>query len=518
MRSREPSEVELWADFAHIIDSALDKLPPQEVTVYRGFHVSLTQVSHEFQQGKVVWLPSVSSATTDEKRTLKFFGSGSSSSPGTLMKIYALFAKDMQPFSVMPAESELVFPLNTCLSIERVVTSQELMSLSGLIDYLPAHVDLIVARQQRVSRDTVTSAITKDAQDLFLFHSQHFATISSLVSIASHGVLSTPPLETSPALAPAASAPTPNLFAPTAGCTVPTFPPVSPDMSTSAWSSSGTWLPSRLPHGFSTAPSFPLVAPVHSSFLAPSQAHAHVSTSPSVLPIVHAKTPADALAALQLATSDISASVIAYFDDIDFASQLCYDLATSEYSNHGSSAAQFFLDARTSLHRVAALQSLPTAKEQIVSALAAAEALLSSDPDLRIELLEQQLQQIRAASATSSALFKQPVTLLSSIQALCSRARTILSRPPCWPRHASLIRFDLPLLRFTTHFAFSKKWFPRNFSLRGSRLYYCDGKFGYPDTAEGTLAFVQSNPHPDGRYCVDVQGKEAKLLIRLYRL
>jgi hypothetical protein len=172
MRGREPAEVELWADFARIMDCALDKLPPQEVTVYRGFHVSLTQVSHEFQQGKVVWLVSVTSATTDEKRTLKFFGSGSSSSPGTLMKIHALSAKDIKAFSVIPAESELVFSLNTCLSIERVVTSQELMSLSGLIEGLPENVDLIVARQQRVSADAVTSAIAQDAHDLNVFKSQ----------------------------------------------------------------------------------------------------------------------------------------------------------------------------------------------------------------------------------------------------------------------------------------------------------------------------------------------------------
>jgi hypothetical protein len=76
MRARIPSEVALWADFSRIIDSALDKLPSQEITVYRGFHVPLTQVSHEFQQGKVVWFVSITSTTTDEKHTLKFFGSG----------------------------------------------------------------------------------------------------------------------------------------------------------------------------------------------------------------------------------------------------------------------------------------------------------------------------------------------------------------------------------------------------------------------------------------------------------
>ena len=59
----------------------------------------------------------------------------------------------------------------------------------------------------------------------------------------------------------------------------------------------------------------------------------------------------------------------------------------------------------------------------------------------------------------------------------------------------------------------SKKWFSRHFSLRGSRLYYSDGKNGHPDTAEGTLAFMRSNPAPDGRYCIDLQGMRALLNI-----
>jgi hypothetical protein len=184
MRARVPADVELWADYSRIIDSALDKLPPQEAIVYRGFHVSLTQVSHEFQPGKVVWLVSITSTTTDEKHTLKFFGSGSSSSPGTLMKIHALSAKDIKAFSVVPAESELVFSLNACLSIERVVTSQELVSLKGLIEDVPENVDLIVAREQRVFKDTVTAAVAKDAQDLAVFKSQHHPAIPFISSSA----------------------------------------------------------------------------------------------------------------------------------------------------------------------------------------------------------------------------------------------------------------------------------------------------------------------------------------------
>ncbi len=64
--------------------------------MYRGFHVPLTQVSHEFQQDKVVWFVSITSTTTDEKHTLKFFGSG------------------IKAFSAIPLESELVFSSNTC--------------------------------------------------------------------------------------------------------------------------------------------------------------------------------------------------------------------------------------------------------------------------------------------------------------------------------------------------------------------------------------------------------------------
>jgi ribosomal protein L13E len=80
------------------------------------------------------------------------------------------------------------------------------------------------------------------------------------------------------------------------------------------------------------------------------------------------------------------------------------------------------------------------------------------------------------------------------------------ARQPPWPRHEALVRFDLPLQRLTTHLLVSKKWFQRNMSLRGSRLYYSDGNNGHPDTAAGTQAYVQSNPAPDGHYCVDLKG------------
>jgi hypothetical protein len=80
---------------------------------------------------------------------------------------------------------------------------------------------------------------------------------------------------------------------------------------------------------------------------------------------------------------------------------------------------------------------------------------------------------------------------------------------PAWPRHTALLRFDLPLHRLTTHDDASREWFPRFFSLRGTRLFFSDCTQGHPDSREGTLAFMQLDPAPDGRYCVDLQGMRA---------
>ena len=80
---------------------------------------------------------------------------------------------------------------------------------------------------------------------------------------------------------------------------------------------------------------------------------------------------------------------------------------------------------------------------------------------------------------------------------------------PEWPAHEALIRFDVPLKRLTTKFRFLKMWISRFFILRGSRLYYSNGDGGYPDSLEGSLAFMRSNPQLDGRHCIDLTGMRA---------
>jgi hypothetical protein len=118
--------------------------------------------------------------------------------------------------------------------------------------------------------------------------------------------------------------------------------------------------------------------------------------------------------------------------------------------------------------------------------------------DSAVDLHQNQLREFDASSA--------------SLAALTARAHKLLSRQPAWPQHDALLRFDLQLQRLTTHMVFFKKWFPRYFSMRGRRLFYSDGNNGHPDTQEGTLAFMQSNPAPDGRYCLDLRGMQSLLM------
>jgi hypothetical protein len=85
-------------------------------------------------------------------------------------------------------------------------------------------------------------------------------------------------------------------------------------------------------------------------------------------------------------------------------------------------------------------------------------------------------------------------------------------RQPAWPRHEALLRFDLPLFVWKQHLLFKKEWASRFVVVRGSRLCYSNGKSGHADSLEGSLAFMRSNPAPDGHYCVDLHGMRALLL------
>jgi hypothetical protein len=104
----------------------------------------------------------------------------------------------------------------------------------------------------------------------------------------------------------------------------------------------------------------------------------------------------------------------------------------------------------------------------------------------------------------------------ASLSELITRANALVDGEADWPQHAALLRFDLPLQRLTTQYMLTKKWTPRFFILRGSRLYYTNGKIGHPDSLEGSLAFMRSNPEPDGHYCLDLKGACARCVTAVF--
>ena len=147
--------------------------------------------------------------------------------------------------------------------------------------------------------------------------------------------------------------------------------------------------------------------------------------------------------------------------------------------------------------------SILSIKDSTPQALAAAKVYYSSI-DFAFNLCKE-----LAAAERGNAELLEPLEHASKLLERIVAHNALLKSSdlePAWPRHEALVRFDLTLQRLTTHFLVSKKWFLRNMSLRGSRLYYSDGNNGHPDTAAGTLAFMRSNPAPDGRYCMDLKG------------
>jgi hypothetical protein len=82
------------------------------------------------------------------------------------------------------------------------------MSLKGLIEDVPENVDLIVAREQRVFKDTVTAAVAKDAQDLAVFKSQTLLLAGASITTVTSSVpviISAPAIMSAPAPAAAAT-------------------------------------------------------------------------------------------------------------------------------------------------------------------------------------------------------------------------------------------------------------------------------------------------------------------------
>ncbi len=114
--------------------------------MHRGLDCSLTDVSHLYVEGGIVWSNSVMSTTTDKDQTLRLFGAGAHGNAGTFLQMRVCSARSVQAFSVYPTEQELLLRANTCCKVMVALPSAKAALLQGLAD-LPPNVDLLVLQE-----------------------------------------------------------------------------------------------------------------------------------------------------------------------------------------------------------------------------------------------------------------------------------------------------------------------------------------------------------------------------------
>jgi hypothetical protein len=113
----------------------------------RGLDCPLTEVSHLYTEGGLVWHNSITSTTTDKSATLAAFGSGVGGRAGTFLEMRVVSARSVKAFSAFPSESELLLAPNTCARVLVALPSTKAALLQGLAQ-LPANVDLAVLQEE----------------------------------------------------------------------------------------------------------------------------------------------------------------------------------------------------------------------------------------------------------------------------------------------------------------------------------------------------------------------------------
>ena len=106
----------------------------------------LTEVSHLYAEGGIVWHSNVTSTTSDKDATLATFGTGASGKAGTFVEMRVRNARKIEAFSAFPGEEELLLPPNTCTKVLVTLSSAKAALLQGLAQ-LPPNVDLMVLQE-----------------------------------------------------------------------------------------------------------------------------------------------------------------------------------------------------------------------------------------------------------------------------------------------------------------------------------------------------------------------------------
>lgn len=146
LRGAEANRVSTWSGYSFLLYNALLKLPSVACTVFRGLNVPLSEVSHLYYKGGLVWLRSPTSTTTDKSKTLLEFGQGLAAGAGTFMELRVKNAKEIETFSAVPGEQERLIPQNTCFRVLQAFSAVDLHDLRTF-GTLPPNVDLVVLEE-----------------------------------------------------------------------------------------------------------------------------------------------------------------------------------------------------------------------------------------------------------------------------------------------------------------------------------------------------------------------------------
>jgi serine/threonine protein kinase len=199
---------------------------------------------------------------------------------------------------------------------------------------------------------------------------------------------------------------------------------------------------------------------------------------------------------LQGALAPEAVASVKYYRDVAFAAALCGAYSNDEADEQKLSNAAQYAAASQKLHKIAADQCSPTYADKLAALLAQARL---ADP--QIEAAQNKAKKDQGYSNAAE------LKLRADLLALIPQADALLREQPGWPPVTALQRFSLRLQRLTTTGKIFKKWVPHHFVLSNGRLYHSDGHHeGHPDSREGTLSFVSSDPPSSRRHCLVLKG------------
>ena len=158
--------------YLKLLLTALHKIPPSAITLFRGVAKALAQLSQKFETGKpVVWWPVTSTASrVDVLSNPVFMGS---SGPRCLFAITAVSARDIQRYSAMGSqEREYVLLPGSCFKVDAILDAGSGLTIVqltedpslDLLNFHPSHGQQKLAVVDRPPPSKGSSATSQSSQ------------------------------------------------------------------------------------------------------------------------------------------------------------------------------------------------------------------------------------------------------------------------------------------------------------------------------------------------------------------